>query len=193
VITGFRFAMGGATERYRISPPPDLVAMAKMLGGGLPLGAVGGRRDVLAADVVAGNTHSINPVCVSAALAALGQLSPKVYERMCGLGQSLRESLRATFDELGLNIQVTGDATNVGIHLVAEEVRDAETARKADQGLFNLLRLGMLNRGMNWTTRGFGITAAFTESDVAETVANFRRTALDLRPLITEVAPELIA
>jgi hypothetical protein len=72
-------------------------------------------------------------------------------------------------------------------------VPDAETARGTDLQLFNLFRLGMLNRGMNWTTRGFGVTGAFVEDDVETTITDFRDTALALRPLLADVAPELLA
>jgi hypothetical protein len=71
-------------------------------------------------------------------------------------------------------------------------VTDAQTAHKADLRLFNVLRLGMLNRGMNWSTRGFGVTGAFREEDVDETIDGFRRTLLEMKPLIEDVAPALM-
>ncbi len=192
VITGFRFAIGGAAEYYRISPPPDLVSMAKMLGGGLPVGSVAGSRKVLGSKAVVFNTHAVNPITHTAAVACLEQLTPALYDTMNALAKSLRDGLRSTFAEIGLNIQVTGDGTNCGVHLVPEEVRDAETAHKADMRLFNLLRLGMVNRGMNWSTRGFGVTGPFTAREVELTVDAFRRTLLEMKPLLAEVAPELL-
>jgi glutamate-1-semialdehyde 2,1-aminomutase len=193
VITGFRFSMGGAAEYYGITPPPDLLTMAKMLGGGLPVAAVAGRRDVLGSGATAHNTQSSNPVTHAAAVAALEQLSPELYRGMNRLGARLRDGLREAFADVRLRIQVTGDGTNAGIHLVPVEVPDAETARGTDLQLFNLFRLGMLNRGMNWTTRGFGVTGAFVEDDVETTITDFRDTALALRPLLADVAPELLA
>jgi glutamate-1-semialdehyde 2,1-aminomutase len=192
VITGFRFGMGGAAEYYGITPPPDLLPMAKMLGGGLPVAAVAGRRDVLGSGATAHNTHSSNPVTHAAAVAALEQLTPELYRQMNRLGARMRDGLREVFADLGLRIQVTGDGTNAGIHLVPVEVWDGETARRTDLQLFNLFRIGMLNRGMNWTTRGFGVTGAFSDDDVETTIAGFRSTALALRPLFIDVAPELV-
>jgi glutamate-1-semialdehyde 2,1-aminomutase len=191
-ITGFRFAQGGAGEYYGITPAPDLTCLAKMLGGGLPLAAVGGSATVMSTEVVARNTHAGNPICHAAALACLQELTPDIYLRMNALGAGLRAGLRAMLSELGLNLQVTGDSTNCGLHMIAEEVRDAETARRADFELYDVLRLGMVNAGFNWTSRGIGVTAAITSEHVDETIRAFRSRLLAMRPLIEEVAPHLV-
>jgi glutamate-1-semialdehyde aminotransferase len=94
--------------------------------------------------------------------------------------------------EIGLNLQVTGDSTCCGVHMTAEDVRDAETARRADLPLFDVLRLGMVNAGINWTSRGIGVTAAITAEEVDRTIAAFRTTLLAMRPLMEDVAPHLV-
>lgn len=192
VITGWRFAMGGASDYYGITPPPDLVALGKMLGGGLPLGAVAGRRDILSRAVVSGNTNSFNPATHAAAVATLEQLTPDTYSHMNRLAGDLRDGLRRLMARLGLAIHVSGDGTNAGLHLVAGDVCDAETARRSDPRLFNMLRLGMLNRGMNWTTKGFGISAAFGDEDVRHLLDAFDDMLTEARPALARVAPELI-
>jgi glutamate-1-semialdehyde aminotransferase len=73
------------------------------------------------------------------------------------------------------------------------EVRSAEDAREADQELFEVLRLGMVNRGMNWTSRGIGVTAAMTSEHVEEIISAFQATLVAMRPLIEEASPELLA
>lgn len=192
VITGFRFAMGGAAEYYHITPPPDLTVMAKMLGGGLPLAAIAGRADILSTPMTYGNTMSYNNACHAAAAACLEQLRPELYPPMLALAATLRDGLRATLAELGIDAQVTGDGTGIGVHLVAVEVTNAETSHTMDLRLFNLLRLGMINRGLNWTTRAMGLTLPFTRADVDYTVDAFRRTLLAMKPAIAEAAPELL-
>jgi glutamate-1-semialdehyde 2,1-aminomutase len=191
-ITGFRFAAGGAGEYYGISPAPDLIALAKMLGGGLPAAAVGGSAEVMSTEVVARNTHANNPICHAAALACLQELTPDVYLRMNALGARLREGMRRMLAAQGLNLQVTGDSTNCGLHMTAEDVRDAESARRADFGLYEILRLGMVNDGFNWTSRGIGVTAAHTAEHVDATINAFRGRLHAMRPLLEEVAPELV-
>lgn len=192
VIAGWRFAMGGASDFYGITPPPDLIALGKMLGGGLPLGAVAGRRDILSRPVVSGNTNSFNPATHAAAVATLEQLTPDTYSHMNRLAADLRDGLRRLVDRLGLAIHVSGDATNAGLHLVARDVCDAETARLGDLRLFNILRLGMLNRGMNWTTKGFGVSAAFSVEDVRNLLDAFDDMLTEVRPVLAQVAPELV-
>jgi glutamate-1-semialdehyde 2,1-aminomutase len=191
-ITGFRFASGGAGEYYALTPAADLITMAKMLGGGLPVAAVGGRAHVMSTEVIARNTHANNPICHSAALACLQELTPDIYLRMNSLGGRLRDGMRSMLAEIGLKLQVTGDATNCGLHMIDEEVRDAETARRADFELYEVLRLGMVNAGFNWTSRGIGVTAAITTEHVDETVDAFRSKLLAMRGLIEEVAPHLV-
>ena len=61
-----------------------------------------------------------------------------------------------------------------------------------DLRLFNVLRLGMLNRGINWTTRAMGLTMPFTQEDVDYTIEAFRKTVLEMRPIIAQAAPELV-
>jgi glutamate-1-semialdehyde aminotransferase len=111
---------------------------------------------------------------------------------MNALGARLRDGLRAMLADIGLNLRVTGDSTNCGLHMTGDDVRDAESARSADIELYEVLRLGMVNAGFNWTSRGIGVTAAITAEHVEETLAAFRSRLLAMRPLIEEVAPELI-
>jgi len=192
-ITGFRFARGGAVEYYGIDPMPDLVPLAKNLGGGLPVAAVTGRAEVMSAAVIAQNSQAINPVCHTAAIACLEQLTPDVYVHVNALGARLHDGLSSACAEVGLALEITGDSTNHGVHMTSSPVRCAQDARDADQQLFEILRLGMVNRGMNWTSRGIGVTAAMTADDVDAIVAAFRSALVDMRPLVEEVSPELLA
>lgn len=191
VITGFRFGMGGAAEYYGVTP--DITTMGKMLGGGLPLAAVSGRKDILGLPLVYGNTMEYNNACHAAAVACLEQLRPEMYPPMFALAADLRNGIRATFAELGVAVQVTGDGTGIGVHLVPVEVTDAQTSHTMNLRLFNVLRLGMLNRGINWTTRAMGLTMPFAREDIDYTIEAFRKTLLEMRPVIAKAAPELVS
>lgn len=172
VITGCRFAVGGASEFYDFVAP-DLTVMGKMLGGGLPTAAVVGRHDVIEQPISASNTHAQNPVTLAAAVAALRVTDAEGYARVAKMGDRLRSELREVADELATPVQVTGDGPCVGIHFVDEEVVDFATADRADHSLWQLLCLGIANRGLGLSSRTFGPTLAWTDSDLDFAVEGF--------------------
>ena len=200
VITGFRWAPGGAQEYYNITPPPDLSAMGKIMGGGLPSGAVGGREDIMKVvvgeegrpAVPAGGTLAGNRASTAAGVAALELLTPDVYKRLNTLGSSLRDGFRSVMDELGIRFQITGDASVHSIHPTPEEVRDGKTANPYSpfQGI---VRLGLVNRGVIWSSGGFSINTVMTEKEVRTVVDALRDTLVEMKPLLQEAAPEMLS
>ena len=109
VITGFRVARGGAQEYYGVTP--DLSVLGKVIGGGLPAAAYGGRRDLMeriapAGDVYQAGTLSGNPVAVAAALATLAELDAGAYTRLEQITDALAGGLRAAADSAGVPVQV---------------------------------------------------------------------------------------
>ncbi|RME28157.1 MAG: glutamate-1-semialdehyde-2,1-aminomutase [Deltaproteobacteria bacterium] len=111
VMTGFRVARGGACERYGIDA--DLVCLGKIVGGGLPLAAFGGRREIMqhlspAGPVYQAGTLSGNPVAVAAGRATLRRLTPDVYARLEAIGQRLEAGLAPTLTELRLSMNRVG-------------------------------------------------------------------------------------
>lgn len=191
IITGFRFGLNGAAGRYRITPAPDLITLGKMIGGGMPVAAVVGARAVMDSAITASSTHMQSPICHAAALAFLDQLSVELYEETNALGERLRQDLRSAISSAGLRLQVTGDATNVGLHLVSTPVTAPDDSITVHRELFDLLRLALTVKGFKWVLNGFGITAAFTEADVASLSAAISEVLHELKPVILEVAPEL--
>ncbi|PKW16129.1 aspartate aminotransferase family protein [Saccharopolyspora spinosa] len=175
VITGCRFAVGGASEFYDFAAP-DLTVMGKMLGGGLPTAAVVGRADIIEQPISASNTHAQNPVTLAAAVAAMRVTEADGYARVAKMGDRLRRELRAVTDELTTPVQVTGDGPCVGIHFVDEEVVDFATAERADHSLWQLLCLGIASHGLGLSSRTFGPTLAWTESDLDVAVKGFSST-----------------
>lgn len=172
VITGSRFAVGGATEFYDLEPP-DLIVMGKMLGGGLPTAVVAGRADVVEASISASNTHAQNPVALAAAVAAMHECGPEVFARAADMGERLRTALSGVCDELPIPVQVTGDGPCAGIHFTSDEVIDYDTAERADHDLWRLMCLGLANEGLALSSRTFGPTSVWTEDDLAESIEGF--------------------
>src|SRR6185436_13780942 len=111
VITGFRLAAGGAQERWRITP--DLTTLGKILGGGLPIGAYGGREEIMdriapEGDVYQAGTLSGNPVATRAGIAMLEMLAtPGLYERIEEMSARLDSGLAAAIEETGTDARVT--------------------------------------------------------------------------------------
>lgn len=111
VMTGFRLARGGACERFGVTP--DLVTLGKIVGGGLPLAAFGGRRDVMerlspSGPVYQAGTLSGNPLAVAAGRATLGLLTPDVYARLETLGDTLDDAIRPAVEAAGASLQRVG-------------------------------------------------------------------------------------
>jgi glutamate-1-semialdehyde 2,1-aminomutase len=200
VITGFRWARGGALERYGIDPPADLVVFGKIIGGGTPLGAVGGRTDVMqvvAGDnqsrpVVAGGTFAGNQVGCAAGIATLELLTDDAYTRLERLGERLRTQLQQALRSAGVAGQVTGDASVCAIHMTSERVQDARSAATAPPALGRLVRMGLINRGVIWSSGGLSTNTAMTEAEVDHATDAFAGTLDQIRPAIAALAPGLL-
>jgi glutamate-1-semialdehyde 2,1-aminomutase len=151
VITGFRVAAGGAQARYDVTP--DLTCFGKVIGGGLPIGAVGGRRDVMEylsplGPVFHAGTLSGNPLATAAGLAALDLLTDDVYVELLARAGRLGAGLRDAFDAAGLTVNVPVLATLVGIHLAPHQAHNFDDARQTDEGLYGRFFHAMLDAGV---------------------------------------------
>jgi len=157
VVTGFRLAYGGAQEYYGVVP--DLVAYGKALGGGYPIGAFGGRADVmnivredhLGQDdyVWVASTLGGNPISTAAARAALGVFSGEgVYPRLHTLGHYLRDGMRNVLKNRNIQAQVIGDGPLAQIVLTTQDVVDYRSSRHVDAHWARNLMLGLFHRGI---------------------------------------------
>jgi glutamate-1-semialdehyde 2,1-aminomutase len=161
-VQTFRLSAGGAQALLKIMP--DLTVLGKIIGGGLPVGAVGGRSDVMAAfDASTGapkiphaGTFNGNPVTMRAGLATLRDLSPAAYDHLNQWGSDFRLRLQALGERYGVPIQVTGAGSLFGIHWSAEAVTDYRSAARANKSLSYKFFLHALNNGIFFTTRGGG-------------------------------------
>ncbi len=208
VITGFRWARGGAQEYYHVRPAADIVAMGKVMGGGLPNAAVGASDHIMEVirslpvenqaqpdrrpTVPMGGTYSGYKLGCAAGIAALELLTHEAYERLNGLGARLIGGLKSVCSELGVKAQVTGDASIAGIHMTDKDVWNGEIARNVDAQLNGLVRFGLLRHGVIWGTGGLSLNTVMTEREVDKAVEALRETLLEMRPLLERVAPEMV-
>jgi glutamate-1-semialdehyde 2,1-aminomutase len=176
VMTGSRVARGGAQQRFNLVP--DLTTLGKVIGGGMPLAAYGGRADIMAVVAPVGpvyqaGTLSGNPVAVAAGLATLAELSPAVYERLEELGAALEQGLAAVVDEVGVCATVQRVGSMITIFFGQGPIRSWTTAKLCDTKLFASFHKGLLERGVYWPPSQFEtafISAAHTDTDIHRTV-----------------------
>jgi glutamate-1-semialdehyde 2,1-aminomutase len=178
VMTGFRLALGGAQEIYSVTP--DLTCFGKIIGGGLPVGAFGGRADIMdllapLGPVYQAGTLSGNPLAMAAGIAALKALGDRsVYERLEKLGQQLERGLKSAAEEAGVPVEFQrigsmfcGYFTNAPVHNVAD-------AMKSDRERFGRYFRGMLEEGVYLAPSQFEagfISAAHSDQEIEQTVS----------------------
>jgi len=154
VITGFRLGTGGAQAKFDVRP--DLTCFGKVIGGGLPIGAVGGRRDVMEnltplGSVFHAGTLAGNPLATAAGLAALNELNADVYMELLARARSLSAILRDACSSVGIRAQFPVVGTLVGMHF-GDALTDAPTnfdeAKTTDEKLFSKFFHALLSGGV---------------------------------------------
>jgi glutamate-1-semialdehyde 2,1-aminomutase len=178
VITGFRLGRAGAQGRYGVTP--DLTVMGKVIGGGFPLAAFGGRRDVMeqlapTGPVYQAGTLSGNPVAVAAGIAQLRLLTDDVYARLEALTDRLATGLRGAVEAAGVTATVTRVGTIAGLVFGIEGTpRRYEDVQAADHDAYARFFHAMLERGVYLAPSGYEViftSAALDEADVDGVVA----------------------
>ena len=181
VITGFRIAYGGAQTAFGIRP--DLTILGKIIGGGLPVAAYGGRREVM--DMVAplgpvyqAGTLSGNPLAMRAGLASLAKLSaPGFYEALTRKAQRLATGLQDALREAGQPGQVNVAGSLLTVFFTPEAVTDYASAKKSDTTLFAAFFRQMLARGIFLPPSQFEalfVSAVHTDANIDSTLAAAR-------------------
>jgi glutamate-1-semialdehyde 2,1-aminomutase len=176
VISGFRAAAGGAQQVFGIKP--DLTCLGKIIGGGLPVGAYGGRADVMqlvAPDgpVYQAGTLSGNPLAMTAGLWSLERLSPKLYRHVGALGARLAAGLADAARRAGIALQVNGFGSLLTPFFTARPVRDFQSAAASDTTAYASFFHGMLARGIYCPPSQFEawfISGAHTQRHIESTV-----------------------
>jgi glutamate-1-semialdehyde 2,1-aminomutase len=188
VMTGFRVALGGAQAHYGVTP--DLTCFGKIIGGGMPVGAYGGRRDLMeriapAGPIYQAGTLSGNPVAMAAGLAVLEQIQARgFHDALSAKTKLLTDGLQRVADEEGIPFSTNGVGGMFGLFFTAEKVTSYAQATAADSALFNRFFHGMLKRGVYLAPSAFEagfISSAHGEQDIADTLDAARASMRDAR------------
>jgi glutamate-1-semialdehyde 2,1-aminomutase len=176
VMTGFRVAPGGAQERYGVVP--DMTTLGKIIGGGLPVGAYGGRREIMelvapSGPVYQAGTLSGNPLAMAAGLATLKiALESETHERLEELGERWMSGMEAAASQGDVPYTISGVGSMVSIFFTEGPVTDFASAARSDTGAFKDFFWHMLSRGVylapSQYEAGF-ISAAHTDEDLDKT------------------------
>lgn len=188
VMTGFRVALGGAQERFGVTP--DMTTLGKVIGGGLPVGAFGGRRAIMEAVAPVGavyqaGTLSGNPLAVAGGLATLRLLrgDPHVYERVEALGARLQAGVTAAAAAAGVALTVNRVGSMITFFFTDRQVCDWEGSSSSDTRKFAKFFRAMLEAGIYLPCSQFEaafVSSAMTPSDIDKTVACAERVFADL-------------
>jgi len=182
VITGFRVDRGGAQALLGVTP--DLSCFGKVIGGGLPIGALGGRADVMSSlaplgPVYQAGTLSGNPLATAAGLAALDLLDDGAYRMLCGRAEMLREWLVRVFEDASLPVQVPVFGSLLGLYFGDELPTDYAGAKGTDEAMYAKFFHAMLDRGVALAPGAYEVAfpgLAHTK-DVLERVADLANAA----------------
>jgi glutamate-1-semialdehyde 2,1-aminomutase len=201
VIT-LRLGEGGAQADHRITP--DLTCMGKIIGGGLPVGGVGGKRELMQLfsperkqPVMHASTFSGNALTMAAGLAAMRAYTQADAERINALGDRLRLGFNRTFSQAGIRGQAIGSGSLSNILFTDGSVHDGRESISAMRGagqISKLLHLCMIRRGVFSATRlMYSISTAMTEAEVDFAITALNESLQELRPYIENERPALIA
>ena len=178
-VQSLRVAPGGAQELFGVTP--DLSCFGKIIGGGLPIGAFGGRRDIMAqydptaaggARIAHAGTFNANPMTLVAGEAVMQALTPPIYRRLAELGESLRGKLRGTLQATGVPTQVTGVASLFAIHFNARPIRSYRDVVLDDAEMTRGLYTGLLNEGVLLQTSCAGALGVMTTETEVDTLVD---------------------
>jgi len=160
VMTGFRLSKGGASQYYGVTP--DMVTLGKIIGGGLPVGAFGGKKEIM--DMVApvgpvyqAGTLSGNPIAMGCGYTLLKELNenPKIYTQLEENTAYFEKELRRVFDNKNLNYAINRVGSMISFHFDVDEVNNFDDACRANANLFKELFHGVLKRGVYFAPSAF--------------------------------------
>lgn len=176
VMTGFRLAKGGAQELFGVTP--DMTTLGKIIGGGMPVGAYGGKKEIMefvspAGPVYQAGTLSGNPIAMAAGLTMLKYLNthPEVYSRLNEIGMQIAAGMASINHKLGHDFTINQLGSMYSLFFTEESVTDFESAKKSDTALFGKYFQGMLKRGVYLAPSQFEslfLSTALTDELIAQ-------------------------
>jgi len=198
-VISFRLARGGCQEICGILP--DLTSFGKIIGGGLPVGAVGGREDLMdlfnplkPPSLSHSGTFNGSPVVMAAGLATLKAFSTDEIHRINGLGDLIRLKFREVLDEVGIVAQLTGMGSLTQFRFTNDEVRDYRSSLSEDLAVRGLLHLMLLDKGIFVAKRAmFSISTPMGEREIEEAVTAVRSCLQEMKPYIEKSKPHLVS
>lgn len=178
VMTGFRLAQGGAQEVFGITP--DMTTFGKIIGGGLPVGAFGGKREIMEklapmGPVYQAGTLSGNPLAMAAGFAALTHIkeNPGIYDLLEEKTDKLETGFRENLEKLGKEYRINRIGSMISMFFTEQPVYDLESAMKSDTALYAKFFHGMLDRGIYLPPAQFEswfLSTALTDDDIERTI-----------------------
>ena len=187
VITGFRLSLSGAQGLYKVMP--DLTCLGKIIGGGLPVGAVGGRREIMSllapeGPVYQAGTLAGNPLAVRAGLETIRVLEKeKPYEELEKKAKTLAQGILQAFNEKGIPVRINQVGSMLSLFFTEKEVFDLASAKRSNTTLFSSFFHGLLKRGILIPPSQFEawfISTAHTENDLFLTIEAVREVLKEL-------------
>jgi len=187
-VISFRVAPGGAQQLYGVTP--DLTTLGKIIGGGLPVAAFGGRADVMELldprrepNIAQGGTYNGNPLGMAAGYATMTELTPDVYEDLNRKGARVCEQLTEVFASHGVAVQVNGAGSMLALHFTSAPVVDYRTMAAANKKRTRELFLGLVNHGVLMAPRAMGaLSTPMAEPDIQEFIDAVDTVVAEQRP-----------
>lgn len=182
---------------------PDLTAIGKLIGGGLPIGAFGGRADIMSLYAPShpngfhhSGTFNGNPLTMAAGIASVNALTPQAIEHINRLGDAMRTGMDEAFTETGLHGYATGEGSLAYVHWTADKIASAADVVRWKQKAAELPRLlhwELLNLNVFSANRGlFNLSTPMTVNDIEKMLEAFRAALYTLKPYVAQVAPHLL-
>lgn len=186
VMTGFRVHIGSAQSRFGVTP--DLTCFGKVIGGGLPVGAYGGKREIMeqiapSGPIYQAGTLSGNPLAMAAGFTTLKLLTPAVYERLEEAGARLQAGFEQNAKEVGIPVTINRVGSMVCPFFTEGPVVDYDTAKASDLNLFRRYFAAMIDRGISVAPsqfEGMFVSGVHSNDDIDATIEAHRSALLSL-------------
>ena len=187
-IQSYRLAPGGAQEIFGITP--DMTSLGKIIGGGLPVGAFGGKEEIMETLNPSSNNYKLshagtfngNPLTMEAGAAVMSTLTKDKYTNMNSMGDSLRIKLNSIFNELEIDSQITGIGSLFGINFNSNKIKDYRSFINNNNMLTKVLFMGLLNNGVLMQTKNAGaLNTKTTENDLNKLVGLVRDISTEIK------------
>lgn len=196
VVTG-RLSLGGVQKFYGVTP--DLTTMGKIIGGGTPVGAFGGKQEIMQMydprekKMYHSGTFNGNAVTMAAGLATMKAYNQEAVDYVNGLGTLFKEGVLKIYDKLGLNMKISGAGSIYNILFTDKEVKNYRDVASAHEELNKVLYMSLLTKGVFDAERGmFCMSTAMTKEDIRFGLDTLETSLREMLPAIAEEAQELI-